>query len=149
MRDAFSYRTDPAVPAFPDDHPILIFDGKCLLCSGFVQIILYADRNSTFRFLAAQSPLGAASYQHYDLVAGDYESNILLQDGKVWLKSDGSIRIFEQLGLPWSLVALARVLPRSLRDRIYDRIARNRLKWFGARDACYLPDASETDRFIG
>jgi predicted DCC family thiol-disulfide oxidoreductase YuxK len=61
---------------------------------------------------------------------------------------EGSIRIFEGLGFPCSLTAVARVVPRPLRDRLYECIARNRLHWFGARASCYLPDPAEADRFI-
>lgn len=146
---AYSHRTDPTVAAFADDKPILIFDGNCVLCSGVVQFILRNDKQRQFRFLSAQSALGAALYRHYGLVSHDYESNILLENGKVRVKSDGSLRIFELLGLPWSLVWIARLLPRPLRDWLYDIVARNRLKWFGVRDTCYLPQAAEADRFLG
>jgi predicted DCC family thiol-disulfide oxidoreductase YuxK len=148
-RDAFSYRGDPAVPAFPDDRPILIFDGNCVLCSSFAQFILRTDRKRRFRLMAAQTPLGAALYTHFGLNPVDYETNILVEDGRAWLKSEGSIRIFERLGFPWSLLSVARVLPRPLRDWLYEIVARNRLRWFGVRATCYLPDPSEADRFIG
>ncbi|MDI1287933.1 MAG: DCC1-like thiol-disulfide oxidoreductase family protein [Reyranella sp.] len=148
-RDAFSYRGDPAVPAFPDDRPILIFDGNCVLCSSFAQFILRTDRSRRFRLLAAQTPLGAALYAHFGLDAVDYKTNILIEDGRAWLKSEGSIRIFDGLGFPWSLVSIARLLPRPLRDWLYEIVARNRLRWFGVRETCYLPDPSEADRFIG
>jgi predicted DCC family thiol-disulfide oxidoreductase YuxK len=147
-REAFSYRRDPAVPPFPDERPILIFDGKCVLCSGFARFILRADRHRRFRLLAAQTPLGAALYRHFALAPVDYETNILIENGAAWLKSEGSIRIFERLGFPWSLVAVARLLPRPLRDRLYDVVARNRLRWFGTRQTCYLADPSEADRFL-
>ncbi|MBI3198578.1 MAG: DUF393 domain-containing protein [Rhodospirillales bacterium] len=148
-RDAFSYRDDPAVPSFPDDRPILIFDGKCVLCSAFVQFILRTDRNRRFRLLAAQTPVGAALYRHFGLDAVNYETNILIEDGQAWLKSEGSIRIFEKLGFPWSLISAGRLLPRAVRDCLYEIVARNRLRWFGVRQSCYLPDPSEADRFIG
>lgn len=148
-RDAFSYRDDPAVPSFPDDRPILIFDGNCVLCSGFAQFILRTDRKRCFRLLAAQTPIGTALYRHFGLDPLDYETNILLEDGQAWLKSEGSIRIFERLGFPWSLIAVGRLLPRPIRDRLYEIVARNRLRWFGVRETCYLPDPSEADRFIG
>jgi predicted DCC family thiol-disulfide oxidoreductase YuxK len=148
VSEAYGYRDDPAVPAFPDDRPILIFDGKCMLCSGFVQFILRNDRRRRIRLLAAQTPTGTALYGHFGLAPVDYETNILLEDGRAWLKSEGSIRIFERLGFPWSLVAVGRVLPRPLRDGLYEVIARNRLRWFGARDACFLPDPADADRFI-
>jgi predicted DCC family thiol-disulfide oxidoreductase YuxK len=147
-REAFSYRRDPSVPPFPDEHPILVFDGKCVLCSGFARFILRHDRQRRFRLLAAQTPLGTALYQHFDLAPVDYETNILIENGRPWLKSEGSIRVFERLGFPWSLVAILRLLPLPVRDRLYEIVARNRLRWFGARETCYLPEASETDRFL-
>ena len=148
-RDAFSYRDDPAVPAFPDDRPILIFDGNCVLCSSFAQFILRTDRHRHFRLMAAQTPIGAALYRHFDLNPVDYETNILVEGGQAWLKSEGSLRGFERLGFPWSLVSVARLLPRPLRDWLYEIVARNRLRWFGVRKTCFLPDPSEADRFIG
>jgi len=148
-REPFGYRSDPAVPSFPDDRPILVFDGHCILCSGFVQLILRRDRERRFRFLTAQSPLGAALYRHYGLHPTDYETNILIEHGLAWIKSEGTLRILERLGLPWSLIALGRVLPLPICDRLYEVIARNRLRWFGVRPSCYLTDPSEADRFLG
>ncbi len=99
--------------------------------------------------MAAQTPIGAALYTHFGLNPVDYETNILVEGGQAWLKSEGSIRIFERLGFPWSLVSVARLLPRPVRDWLYEFVARNRLRWFGVRETCYLPDPSEADRFIG
>jgi predicted DCC family thiol-disulfide oxidoreductase YuxK len=148
VQEAFSYRSDPAVPSFPDDRPILIFDGKCVMCSGFANFILRHDHAHQFRFMAAQTPLGAALYQHFGLHPTNYETNLLLEDGRVWIKSEASIRMFERLDLPWSMIGVLRLLPRAARDRLYDFIARNRLRWFGSSEACYLPNPSEADRFI-
>jgi predicted DCC family thiol-disulfide oxidoreductase YuxK len=149
VEEAYSYRSDPAVPAFPDDRPIVIFDGNCVLCSSFAQFILRVDRRHRFRLMTAQTPLGAALYAHYRLFDDDYRTNILLEDGQVWLKSEGSIRIFMGLGFPWSMAAPAKVLPRSLRDWLYDAVARNRLRWFGRRETCFLPEPQDADRFLG
>jgi predicted DCC family thiol-disulfide oxidoreductase YuxK len=149
VEEAYSYRSDPAVPAFPDDRPIVIFDGNCVLCSSFAQFILRVDRRHRFRLMTAQTPLGAALYAHYRLFDDDYRTNILLEDGRVWLKSEGAIRILMGLGFPWSMAALAKVLPRSLRDWLYDVVARNRLRWFGRRETCFLPEPQDADRFLG
>jgi predicted DCC family thiol-disulfide oxidoreductase YuxK len=148
VEEAYSYRSDQAVPPFADDRPILIFDGNCVLCSSFVQFILRTDRERRFRLLAAQTPIGAALYRHFGLNPTDYETNILLEDGRVWLKSEGSLRIFEELGFPWSLLSVGRLLPRFVRDRLYEIVARNRLRWFGVRQSCYRPDPAQADRFI-
>ncbi len=64
MREPYSYRTDPAVPGFPDDRPIIVFDGYCALCAGWAQFVIKHDRAGTCRLLSAQSPLGRALYIH-------------------------------------------------------------------------------------
>jgi predicted DCC family thiol-disulfide oxidoreductase YuxK len=148
MRPAYSYRGDRAVPPFADDKPIIVFDGYCALCSGWAAFVLRHDRDGKYRLLSAQSPLGQALYIHFDLDPQDYETNILIENGVAWFKSEGSIRMAEGLGFPWSLAALLRILPLAWRDRLYETIARNRLKWFGKRATCYRPDRKFADRFI-
>jgi predicted DCC family thiol-disulfide oxidoreductase YuxK len=147
-RRAYSYRADASVPPFPDDKPIIIFDGKCVLCSRWARFVMRHDGEKRFRLLAAQTPLGTALYRHYGLDPVDYETNVLLEDGRALLKSDGTIRMFERLGFTWSLVTVSRALPRALRDKLYNVVARNRLVWFGARETCFVPEASDADRFI-
>jgi predicted DCC family thiol-disulfide oxidoreductase YuxK len=148
MRTPYSYRQDSAVPRFADDKPIIIFDGYCALCSGWAAFVLRHDTQAKYRLLSAQSPLGHALYVHYGLDPQDYETNILIADGVAWFRSEGSIRMAEGLGFPWSLAAVFRVLPMAWRDRMYATVARTRLKWFGKRDSCYLPDSRHADRFL-
>jgi predicted DCC family thiol-disulfide oxidoreductase YuxK len=145
----YSFRNDPAVPAFPDDRPIIIFDGKCVFCSRFANFILRADRHRRFRLMAAQTPLGLALYRHYGLDPVNYTTNILLADGRPCFKSAGLLRILQLLGWPWALLAAGWIVPSAWRDRLYDIVARNRLRWFGVRETCYLPDPAEADRFLG
>lgn len=149
MREPYSYRRDPAVPCFPDDRPVIIFDGYCALCSGWAAFVLRHDRDGTYRLLSAQSPLGQALYAHYGLDPEDYETNILMAGGIAYFKSESSIRMAEGLGFPWSLAAAVRILPVAVRDWLYDTVARNRLRWFGKRAACYRPDPRFADRFLG
>ncbi len=148
MRTPYSYRDDPAVPPFADEKPIIVFDGYCALCSGFAAFVLRHDAAGRYRLLCAQSPLGRALYRHYGLDPQDYETNILIADGVAWFKSEGSIRMAEGLGFPWRLAAVFRILPPAWRDRLYEAVARNRLRWFGKRATCYLPDPRFADRFI-
>jgi len=148
MRPPFSYRHDPAVPPFADDRPVIIFDGYCALCVGWAAFMLRHDHAGKYRLLAAESPLGQALYVHYGLDPQDYETNILIADGVAWFKSEGSIRMAEGLGFPWSLAAMLRILPREWRDFLYETLARNRLRWFGKRTTCYLPDPKFAGRFL-
>lgn len=144
----YDYRRDSAVPAFDDTAPLIIFDGKCVLCSHFVQFVLRNDRRGRLRFLAAQTPLGEALYAHLGLRTNNYETYVLLENGCARVKSDAALRIFALLGLPWSFLCVGRIAPRFARDGFYDWVARNRLRWFGARASCYVPTAAEWERFI-
>jgi predicted DCC family thiol-disulfide oxidoreductase YuxK len=144
---AYSYRADAHIPAFADDKPIIIFDGECVLCSGFAQFVLRHDRQQRFRLLMSQSPLGMALYRHYGLDPANYTTNILIKDGHAWFKSTGSIMMFVQLGLPWSLACVFRILPVPLRDKLYDIVAANRLRWFGQR-LCFVPSPADAERFL-
>ena len=144
----YSYRRDPAVPGFADDRPIIVFDGICAMCSAFVHFMLRRDSSGIYRFIPAQSPLGRALYVHFGLDPENYQSNILIQDGQAFLKSEGSLRIVSGLGWPWSMAAIVRLLPTAWRDRLYEAIARNRFALFGRRKTCFLPDARFQDRFL-
>jgi predicted DCC family thiol-disulfide oxidoreductase YuxK len=146
--EVFSYRDDPAVPTFPDDHPIIVFDGYCVLCSGWVSFILRHDRHAIYRLLPAQAALGGALYVHYGLDPKDFETYILIQEGTAWFKSEATIRMAQGLGFPWSLAGIFRLVPLSWRDRVYEMVARHRLRLFGRRATCYRPDPSHDDRFL-
>jgi predicted DCC family thiol-disulfide oxidoreductase YuxK len=148
MQTPYSYRDDPAVPAFPDDRPVIIFDGECVLCSGSAQFVLRHDKRRIYRFLAAQTPLGRALYGHYGLDTQDYETMIVIADGIATFKSEAVVRIAEGLGLPWSLAAVLRVIPRPWRDSLYGVLARHRLRILGRRESCYLPAPADADRFL-
>jgi predicted DCC family thiol-disulfide oxidoreductase YuxK len=148
QHERYSYRRDSAVPSFPDDRPIIIFDGYCALCSGWARFVLRHDRRQIFRLLAAQSPIGRALYVHYGLDPLEFETNILLADGIAWFKSEGSLRMAEGLGFPWSLAGAFRILPRPWRDAFYMTIARHRLALFGRQAICYRAEPGQEHRFI-
>jgi len=148
MRPPFSYRDDPAVPRFADDKPVIVFDGLCALCSGSAVFVLRHDADGVFRLLAAQSTLGRALYAHYGLDPVDYETMILIADGVAHLKSEAAIRIAQGLSFPWSLAVAFRIVPHGLRDSVYMWVARNRIRWFGARTSCYRPDPKFAGRFL-
>lgn len=98
--------------------------------------------------MAAQTPLGQALYRHFHLNPVDFETNVLLEEGHAFFKSAAAIRIFTRLGFPWSFAQGLRWIPKRLLDRVYDVLARNRLRWFGSNSVCFLADPSHQDRFL-
>ena len=144
----YSYRTDPAVPAFPDNKALVVFDGVCVLCSGFARFILKRDHAFVFRLTTAQSPLGQALFRHYGLDTEMLETNLVLIDGRPYTKLDTVPAVAERLGGGWRLLAVLRAIPRPIGDWLYDRIARNRYRLFGRHDSCMMPEPQWRERFI-
>ena len=145
--EPYSYRRDAAVPDFADDRPLFIFDGVCVLCSNGARWLMRRDPEARFRFATAQSPLGRAIYAHYDMDMD--ETYLLLDEGRVYIKSDGYLRIAPSLGGFYrALAALARLVPQTLRDAAYDRVARHRYRWFGKTGYCALIPDSLKDRLL-
>lgn len=145
---AYSYRDDPAVSSFPDDRPLIVFDGICALCSGFVRFVLRRDPQGQFRFASAQSALGTALYRHYGLNTENWESNLLIANGQLFLRSEAAIEIVSRFGGLWQLLRIMRIIPRAWRDRLYDMVATNRYRWFGQDAYCAVPDPALADRFL-
>jgi predicted DCC family thiol-disulfide oxidoreductase YuxK len=144
----YSYRADPAVPPFPDDKALVVFDGVCVLCSRFVQLILKHDRGFAFRLTTAQSPLGQALFRHYGLDTETFQTNLVLIDGRAYGKLDTVAAVASRLGGGWRLLAALRALPGPIGDWLYDRIARNRYRLFGRHDSCMMPPPAWRERFI-
>ena len=144
----YSYRDDPAVPRFPDDKGLIVFDGVCVLCTGFARFVLQRDRNFAFRLTMAQSALGQALFRHYGLNPNSYETNLVLVDGRAYSKLDSLAIAGQRIGGVWRLLSALRLLPRPLADWLYDRIAQNRYGLFGRTDACMIPPPEWRSRFL-
>ena len=129
-------------------QPLIVFDGICHLCTGFVRFVIRHDRDDQFRFLPAQSPRGETLYRRLGLRTVDWESNILVLGGMAYTELDAFIEISRRFGGLWRATPLLYLMPRPLRDWLYNRIARNRYAWFGKRDACYLPTPELAARFL-
>ncbi len=126
--------------------PIIVFDGICALCNGWVRFLLKRDRGR-YRFAAMQSAAGRRLLSENGLDADDPSSFLLMEDGHAWTDTDAIRRVLTGLGGVWRIAALIAWLPRGLRDSLYRLIARNRYRWFGTT-ACHVPNESQRARFI-
>ncbi|AWH75380.1 thiol-disulfide oxidoreductase [Dokdonia sp. Dokd-P16] len=127
---------------------IILFDGVCNLCNGAITFIIQRDKNDVFRYAPLQSEVGKelAVKHHIDL--NKVDSIILVTEDKAFAKSTAALRIAKQLSGGWPLLAVFLILPRFLRDAVYDFIARNRYKWFGKKDACMIPTPELKSKFL-
>jgi predicted DCC family thiol-disulfide oxidoreductase YuxK len=129
-------------------HPLIVFDGVCHLCTGFVGFVIRWDRDALFQFLPAQSPRGEVLYARLGLKSDDWNSNLLVLEGRVYTELDAFVEIARRFGGFWRLMPILYAIPRPLREWLYNRIARNRYDWFGKRDTCYLPTPELAPRFL-
>lgn len=139
----------PAETSLDASHPLIVFDGVCVLCSGFVRMVVRLDRHRRFRFATAQSPFGEALFRKHGLRTDAYETNLVLIDGVAFTMLDSLVAVMSELGWPWRAVKALLLLPRPLRDWLYHRIARNRYALFGRKDSCGIPSAALRGRFLG
>ncbi len=132
-------------PDEPDG--LILFDGVCVFCSRWVQFVLRLDRQRRFLFLPIQSPRGRALAERFGVDPDTPETNAVILDARIWFKSDAALTV---LGIfpETATLALLKAVPRSLRDPLYDLIARNRYRIFGRTDHCMVPEAADRERFL-
>jgi predicted DCC family thiol-disulfide oxidoreductase YuxK len=125
---------------------VLLFDGVCTLCNGFVQFVIQRDPAGRFQFATLQSDAARRLLQAAAQPLPD--TLVLVENGQVFLRSTAALRVARGLKFPWPLAFALVVVPRPLRDWVYDIVARNRYRWFGRRDACMVPTPELRARFL-
>jgi predicted DCC family thiol-disulfide oxidoreductase YuxK len=131
------------------NHPIVLFDGVCNLCSGSVQFIIRRDPAGRFRFASLQSPAGQELQTRLGMDPQALDSVILVEGDHWYKESDAALRIARGMKGAWKLLTAFRLIPRPLRDAAYRLIARNRYRWFGKQETCWLPTPELRERFLG
>jgi predicted DCC family thiol-disulfide oxidoreductase YuxK len=121
---------------------VLVFDGFCHLCSGWARFMARHPVTPPFHLVAMQSDEGRALLVAHGIDAYDPSTFLVIDAGRAYSESEGVIHVVTVLGGLWQCFAIARVLPRPARDALYRLFARNRYRWFGRRQVCYLPGRS-------
>lgn len=143
----------------PDNAPsspsgaVIVFDGVCVLCNGWVRFLLRHDRRERYRFAAMQGDSGRALLVANGLDPDDPVSFLLVEYDRgaaprISTDTDAMRRVLMGLGGVWRIAGLSALLPRRVRDPLYRMVARNRYRWFGRHDACPVPDPTQAYRFL-
>jgi len=132
----------------PKDRPVILYDGICNLCNSSVRFILKHDTREKFLFSSLQSDASKKLLLHLNYKIIEMNSILLVENGQIHEKSDAVLKIASELRFPWKLTASFRVLPRKVRDSVYDFVARNRYGWFGKKDSCVYSVNTYENRFI-
>ncbi len=125
---------------------VILFDGVCNFCNSSINLVIRNDKKAYFQFAPLQGEI--AQQLVGNRILPTPESVILLEDGKIYEKSTAALRIAKKLDGLWPLVYILHIIPKFVRDPIYDLIARNRYKWFGKKETCMIPGPDIRNRFL-
>jgi len=123
---------------WPDDD-VILYDGVCVFCSRWIRFVAVRDHEHRFRFTAIQSAYGMRLAHAFGIDAGDPDTNAVVHGGMAYFKSDAALTVLSNLpGLRWTRALF--VVPKPLRDAVYNLIAHNRYRIFGKYETCFVPD---------
>ncbi|BFI70244.1 thiol-disulfide oxidoreductase DCC family protein [Yersinia pseudotuberculosis] len=136
------------LPYIKPGERVIIYDGVCALCTGWVNFLIRHDRRHTVRLSAVQSKKGRALLEWAGLPTDKINTLVLIENQQVYLRSEAIFRVIANLPWPWRILGVLRIFPRPLRDRCYDGIALNRYRLFGRYDAVRTLKADHDRRFL-
>ena len=130
------------------DKKIILFDGVCNLCSGSVNFVIKRDHKDVFRFAPLQEGVGLELMATYKIDPAKTDSIVLIENGKAYVKSTAALRAARYLPGLWPLLYGFMIVPRFIRNWVYDFIARNRYKWYGKQESCMMPTPELRAKFL-
>jgi predicted DCC family thiol-disulfide oxidoreductase YuxK len=128
--------------------PVILFDGVCNLCNGSVQFVIKHDKKNLFSFASLQSESGQKLLEAYSLPKTEFNSFVLIENGKAYTKSNAALMVAKKLHGPVRFLYGLKIVPAFIRNAVYNLIAKNRYKWFGKKDSCMIPTPSLQTRFL-
>ena len=133
-----------------EDHKkIILFDGICNLCNSAVQYIIKRDKNDEFRFATLQGEIGQQLINERTIDTSKLDSIILIEPGIAYYsKSTAALKISQSFGGFWKMAYVLKLIPRQLRDIVYDWVARNRYGWYGKKEKCMVPTPELKAKFL-
>ena len=125
-----------------------MFDGVCNLCNSSVQFVLDRNKKENIQFASLQSDFGQKMLSEINLPADYTSSLVLIEEGKSYVKSDAALHLSKHLNGLWKIGSVLMFFPKFIRNPVYDWIAKNRYKWFGKKEVCWIPETKWQPRFL-
>lgn len=130
------------------ESPVIFFDGFCNLCNGAVQFTIKRDHKNIFRFTSLDSKYAQEKLMPFHIDPKQGSSFVLLEDGKIYQRSTAALKVAKQLGGLWPILYGFIIVPSFIRDVIYNYVAKNRYKWFGKQESCWIPTPELKEKFL-
>ncbi len=128
---------------------VILFDGVCNLCNGFVQFVIKHGKEDQFFFAALQSEYAHQQFKRLNYQLEGLASVVLIEDNKIYTQSTAALKILKRMKGLYPLLYAFIIIPPFIRDAVYKWIAKNRYKWFGKTDSCMIPTPELKSRFLG
>ncbi len=128
---------------------VVLFDGVCNFCNYWVNFAIRRDRKNRLKFTPLQGETAARLLPQYKLTTTNLNSVVFIDNGRVYTQSSAALRICKHLDGGWKLFYGLIIIPKFIRDFLYNIIARNRYRWFGKKESCMLPTKEVQERFLG
>lgn len=128
------------------DDKIIFFDSDCLLCNKIILFLLKRDKKGKLKFAQLNGKTAKKVLEKNYL--NDNSTILFLNNKKIYMKSNAVLSILKLLNFPYNMLIIFYIIPRFIRDAVYDYIAKNRQKWFGNNKICYLPQPKERIYFL-
>ncbi|MFT5077074.1 MAG: putative DCC family thiol-disulfide oxidoreductase YuxK [Flavobacteriaceae bacterium] len=129
-------------------HKIILFDGVCNLCNSSVNFVIKKDKNDVFRFAALQSEIGKQYINKFNIDPSQTDSIILIDGDKHYIKSTAALNVTKSLKGGYPLLYAFIIVPKFIRNWVYDVIAKNRYKWYGEKESCMIPTPELKSKFL-
>ncbi|SDH64455.1 Predicted thiol-disulfide oxidoreductase YuxK, DCC family [Pedobacter terrae] len=129
-------------------NPVIFFDGVCNLCNASVQFVIEHDQKDLFKFTALQGDYAKETLPKFNADLEKLATILLLEDGKLYTKSSAALRVARKLNGLIPLLYTFIIVPKFMRDWVYDWIAKNRYKWWGKQESCWVPTPALKSKFL-
>ncbi|RYF96330.1 MAG: thiol-disulfide oxidoreductase DCC family protein [Chitinophagaceae bacterium] len=127
---------------------VIFFDGVCNLCNASVQMVIVNDPGSKFKFAPLQSEFASGELRKHGIDPEKLDSIVLLENGRVYTKSSAALRVARQLKGAWPVLYGFWIIPKAVRDILYNLVARYRYRIWGKQESCWIPTAELKSRFL-
>ncbi|USP55783.1 hypothetical protein J2N67_006032 (plasmid) [Bacillus thuringiensis] len=126
---------------------IILFDGECNFCNQSIQFIIRRDTFGNFQYASLKGDVGRKLLERYNIDV-NIESMVLIKNREYYIKSDAILNICKELDYPWKLAVFLLLIPKTIRNFVYDKFSKNRYKLFGKQNTCQLPPPEIRKRFL-
>ncbi len=133
-----------------DQHfPIVLFDGVCNLCNGVIKFAIKRDKKELLHFASLQSSPAKELMRQFELDENQLKTFVYIEDNKAYTRSTAGLKLVRNFGGLWPLLYGFIIIPKPIRDIVYNFISNNRYRWFGKEESCMIPSPEIKARFLG